>query len=142
VSIVGKKEIWRSLGTDSPTVALKRSHQVAAAIERDFEIARSQIGQNADSMILAQPRAHAAPNLNEKVEKVASKSITLRELYDAYMSDPTRDWSPTTRTAYETTRRMVLAILGAETPIRSITRAQCREMIDVLRWLPRNSSKL
>ena len=59
VSIVGKKEIWRSLGTDRPPVALKRSHQVAAAIERDFEIARSQIGQNADSMILAEPRAHA-----------------------------------------------------------------------------------
>ena len=58
------------------------------------------------------------------------------------MSDPTRDWSPTTRTAYTTTRRMVLAILGADTPIRSITRAQCRDMIDILRSLPRNASKL
>jgi integrase len=121
---------------------LRRSHQIAAAIERDFEIARFQIGQNTDSTIMAEPPTNAAPTFIETVTKVASKSITLRELYDAYMNDPTRDWSPTTRTAYETTRRMVLAILGADTSIRSITRAQCREMIEVLRWLPRNSSKL
>ena len=35
-SIVGKREVWRSLGTDSPTVALRRSHQIAASIERCF----------------------------------------------------------------------------------------------------------
>lgn len=67
---------------------------------------------------------------------------TLGEVYDAYMNDPTRDWSPTTRMAYGTTRKLVMAILGEATPIRSITRAQCREMIEVLRWLPRNASKL
>ncbi|WP_428150852.1 DUF6538 domain-containing protein [Brevundimonas sp.] len=30
LSIVGRREIWGSLGTDSPTVALRRSHKVAA----------------------------------------------------------------------------------------------------------------
>jgi integrase len=58
------------------------------------------------------------------------------------MTDPTRDWSPRTRLAYETTRRQALAVLGRDTPIRSITRAQCRELIEVLRWLPRHASKL
>lgn len=60
--------------------------------------------------------------------------ITLGDLYDAYMCDPTRDWSPTTRMAYQTTKRIVLAILGKDTPVRSVTRSQCREMIEVLRW--------
>src|SRR5690606_18501413 len=32
--------------------------------------------------------------------------------------------------------------LGADTPVRSISRSQCREMIEVLRWQPRNASKL
>jgi len=68
--------------------------------------------------------------------------ITLGGLYDAYMDDPTRDWSPPTRMAYQTTKRIVLAILGKDTPVRSITRSQCREMIEVLRWQPRNASKL
>jgi len=58
------------------------------------------------------------------------------------MSDPTRDWAPRTRLAYETTRRQVVALLGEDTPIQSVTRAHCREMIEVLRWLPRNASKL
>ena len=67
---------------------------------------------------------------------------TLREVYDAYMTDPTRDWSPRTRFAYETTRRLVLAVLGEDRPVRSITRAHCRDLIETLRWLPRHASKL
>lgn len=58
------------------------------------------------------------------------------------MSDPTRDWSPTTRMAYQTTRRIILANLGEDTPIQTITRTQCREMIEIMRWQPRNASKL
>ena len=46
--IIGRKEIWRSLGTDSPTVAKRRALRVAAQIEHEFEVsnglvARSQI---------------------------------------------------------------------------------------------------
>ncbi|WP_292033829.1 MULTISPECIES: site-specific integrase [unclassified Brevundimonas] len=36
----------------------------------------------------------------------------------------------------------MLAIFGTDTPVRSITRTQCRDMIEVLRWQPRNASKL
>jgi integrase len=68
--------------------------------------------------------------------------MTLRQLYDLYMTDPTTDWSPRTRLAYETTRKLVLGILGEDTPVRSITRAQCREMIETLRGQPRNARKL
>ena len=32
--------------------------------------------------------------------------------------------------------------MGGDTPVRTITRAQCRDLIDTLRWLPRNASKL
>ena len=64
------------------------------------------------------------------------------EVYDDYMSDPTHDWSPTTRMAYLTTRRVVLSVLGEGTPIRAITRADCRGLVDVLRGLPRHSTKV
>ena len=76
------------------------------------------------------------------VESGTVPSATLGALYDAYMNDPTRDWSPTTRMAYQTTKRIVLSILGQDTLVRGITRSQCREMIEVLRWQPRNASKL
>jgi integrase len=121
-------------------VALRRSHLIAAAIERDFEAARSTAGLIVDQTILSGFAHNEAAPSDIKEEAIAGP--TLGELYDAYMGDPTRDWSPTTRMAYQTTRRIVLAILGEETPIRSVTRAQCREMIEVLRWQPRNASKL
>ncbi|WP_370458461.1 DUF6538 domain-containing protein [Brevundimonas sp. 'scallop'] len=141
--IIGRKEIWRSLGTDSPTVAKRRALRVAAQIEHEFEVARSKVGLTIDKIVLERfdERAPvvAAPIV---AEAEAPTGVTLDDLYDAYMNDPTRDWSPTTRMAYQTTKRTVLSILGKDTPVRSITRSQCREMIEVLRWQPRNASKL
>ncbi|WP_308424041.1 DUF6538 domain-containing protein [Caulobacter rhizosphaerae] len=146
-AIVGKREVWRSLGTDSPTVALRRSHQIAAQIERDFEAARSAIGLKVDQTIL-RGSDRDEQTLTAKTSDAPSTAIvegggpTLGQVYDAYMGDPTRDWSPRTRLAYETTRRMVVAVLGEATPVRSITRARCRDLIETLRWLPRHAGKL
>jgi len=145
-AIVGKREIWRSLGTDSTTVALRRSHEIAASVERCFEEARARSGQSVDQTILmgmevGQRDKDRGPTL-QLASTEAPLGLTFREVYDAYMGDPTRDWSPRTRLAYQTTRTRALAIFGEDTPIRSITRAHCRDFIQVLRWLPRNSSKL
>jgi len=122
---------------------------VAAEVEHDFEVARLRAGLSVDQTILSGSPARGSATLARKVSKPppglgsqAAAGPTLRELYDAYMTDPTRDWSPRTRFAYETTRRVVLAVLGEDTPVRSITRAHCRDLIETLRWLPRNASKL
>jgi integrase len=140
-AIVGKREVWRSLGTDSPTVALRRSHRIAALIEREFEEARFRLGLPVDLQVLAEPSANE-PTVEAAASAGHADRMTLRQLYDVYMTDPTTDWSPRTRLAYETTRKLVLGILGDDTPVRSITRAQCREMIETLRWQPRNARKL
>jgi len=139
--IIGKQEIWRSLGTDSPTAAKRRALRVAAQIEHEFEVARSKAGLIVDPIVL-DGLPERTPTAEPLVEMETSSGITFSDLYDAYMNDPTRDWSPTTRMAYQTTKRLVVAILGKDTPARSITRTQCREMIEVLRWQPRNASKL
>jgi len=129
-------------------VALRRSHTIAAVIEHEFEAARLRAGLPVDQTVLAGLGQQAGttgrivePAFADIAAEVTS-GVTLGELYDAYMADPTRDWSPTTRMAYQTTRRVVVAILGEHTPVRSITRTQCRDMIEVLRWQPRNASKL
>jgi integrase len=121
------------LGTDSLTVAKRRSLRIAATIEHEFEVARSRTGLSVDQIVL--------DGFPQPTPARGASGPTLGELYDAYMRDPTRDWSPTTQMAYQTTRRIILAILGEDTPIRSITRTQCREMIEVMRWQPRNASK-
>lgn len=135
------------MGTDSPTVALRRSHQVAAEIERRFEDARARLGLGVDHALLAEASPATTPLSGNAVEarltpSEPASSTTLKELYDAYMADPTRDWSPRTRLAYDTTRKLVLAVFGEHTLVRSITRAQCRELIETLRWMPRHASKL
>lgn len=129
------------MGTDSPTVAKRRALRVAAQIEHEFEVARSKAGLIVDPIVL-DGLPERTPTAEPLVEMETSSGITFSDLYDAYMNDPTRDWSPTTRMAYQTTKRLVVAILGKDTPARSITRTQCREMIEVLRWQPRNASKL
>ena len=136
------------MGTDSPTVALRRSHLIAAQIEHDFEVARSRIGLKADPAILSGANRAPPEPSPVAVSMAAShtssepEGATLGQVYDSYMRDPTRDWSPRTRLAYETTRRVVVEVLGENTLVRSITRARCRELIDTLRWLPRNARKL
>ncbi|WP_415289117.1 DUF6538 domain-containing protein [Brevundimonas sp. S1H14] len=114
--IVGKKEVWKSLGTDSPTVAKRRALRVAAQIEQEFEIARSKVGLIVDPIMLeafGEPAPLASPPAI--VETEASTGITLGDLYDAYMDDPTRDWSPTTRMAYQATKRLMARSNSAKT---------------------------
>ncbi len=123
-------------------MAKRRALRVTAQIEHEFEIARSRVGLIVDPIML---EAFTEPvplaSTPAIVETEASTGITLGDLYDAYMDDPTRDWSPTTRMAYQKSKRRVVAILGADTPARSIVR-RFRDMIEVLRRPPRNASKL
>jgi integrase len=63
-------------------------------------------------------------------------------VYQRYIDDPTHAWSASTRQAYETTHTMALAILGARTAITALSRSDIRWPIEILRFVPRNSSKL
>jgi integrase len=71
-----------------------------------------------------------------------TKTQTLGEAYQSYINDPTRRWSSNTRGAYETSRRLAVAVLGEDLPLTSISRAHCRDLLDVLRFLPVNAAKV
>ncbi|WP_028966530.1 tyrosine-type recombinase/integrase [Sphingomonas phyllosphaerae] len=68
--------------------------------------------------------------------------LTLAEAYRDYIDDPTRAWTANTREAYETSRKLAIAVIGEAVPIASISRTHCRDMLDVLRFLPANTGKL
>jgi integrase len=57
------------------------------------------------------------------------------------MDDPTHSWSARTRGSYETCRKLVVAIIGGDLPIRDFARAHCRDLVMTLRNLPKNASK-
>jgi hypothetical protein len=60
---------------------------------------------------------------------------TLSQVYDRYLADPTKRRSARTMLAHHTKRCVVEDVLGANTPIASITRDQCRDLLETLRWL-------
>ncbi len=68
--------------------------------------------------------------------------LTLAEAYRNYIDDPTRAWTANRREAYETSRKLAVALIGEAVPVASISRAHCRDMLDVLRFLPANAGKL
>jgi len=147
--VLGKTEIWRSLETDSPSTALRRSHAVIGEIEALLESARLGLGEVVDVALL-QPSEFVAPavrcvSVGTPVAEVeASPSApryTLGEVYARFMDDPTREWSARTRLAYETARRLTLSILGADAPMENLNRAACRDFMETLRFIPRNASK-
>src|SRR5260370_85410 len=66
---------------------------------------------------------------------------SLRDLLDVFLADPSRLRSAKTRMIYENTIAVAGAVVGLDTPLRSIDREGCRGLLDMLRWLPSNPSK-
>jgi integrase len=149
-AIVGRAEIWKSLRTDSRLCATRRFPSVSAQIEAEFERLRHQAGLTIDSVILG-PNAddlrvtfdslggEAGRPREQQVEKFEP---SLGEIYERYVGDPTHSWAASTRQAYETTRSVVVDILGAATPVKTLARSDVRTLIDALRVLPKNAVKI
>ncbi|UNU43512.1 hypothetical protein EAO27_12895 [Sphingopyxis sp. YF1] len=139
-------EIWRSLRTDSLAVALRRMPGVVARIEMEIEHARAMAGQPVDTTLIRPARDDPATRMITTTSPAAilqpKSSLSLAEAYRNYINDPTRAWTANTRKAYETSRKLAISLIGGAVPVASISRAHCREMLDVLRFLPANASKL
>jgi len=141
-------DIWRSLRTDSLKVALRRLPIAAARVEMEIEHARAVAGMPVDPTLIPSladdlaERPQVIPTSATFIEAGANASVTLGEAYRRYIDDPTRSWSPSTREAYETSRKLAIAVIGEEVPIASLARTHCRDLLNVLRFLPRNAGKL
>jgi len=144
---MGRAEIWRSLNTDSLQIARRRLPAAAARLELMFEDTRSKGGKDVDLTLLKPfdddlhnpgPPAITAP----KSEEAPCPSVTLGEAYERYLSDPTHHWTARTRETYDTVRKLAVSVIGAETELRSLSRSHMRHLMEVLRTLPRNATKL
>ncbi len=146
-AFIGRLEIWRSLKTDSLQLALRRMPIVCADIEREFERIRSMSGQSIDATLLPPSFDDQGRGLEPDAMKGSAEAprlaeaVTLGAAYTRYMDDPSKRWSVSTRQAYETSRKLALAVIGDDVPIAAIARIHCRQLFDVLRYLPRNASK-
>ena len=128
--LLNRVEIWRSLRTDSLAVAVRRLPSVVARIEIEIEHARAMAGLPVDAALFlpskddpAERPIPVAPPIMSSVKP--DSPLTLAEAYRSYIDDPTRAWTANTREAYETSRKLAVAVIGEAVPVASISRAQC-----------------
>ena len=145
--LMRRMEIWRSLRTDSLAVALRRLPSVVACIEIEIEHARAMAGLPVDAALIRPAKDDFVewpiPMTALTAASIKPESpLTLAEAYRRYIDDPTRAWTANTRETYETSRKLAVAVIGGTTPIALISRVHCRDMLDVLRFLPANAGKL
>ena len=145
--VLHRSEIWRSLHTDSLTIALRRLPRVVARIEMEIEHARAMAGLPIDATLirplnddLPERSAETVPSTHPSVQP--DRPLTFGEAYRRYIDDPTRAWTANTREAYETSRRLATAVIGDTTPVAAVSRTHCRDLLDILRFLPANAGKL
>ena len=105
-----------------------------ACLPVDATLIRPSIDDPAQRVIPMRPQPAASTQ--------PDNPLTLGEAYRNYIDDPTRAWTPNTREAYETSRKLAIAVIGEAVPIASLSRRHCRDLLDVLRFLPANAGKL
>ena len=139
-------------------MAVRLGRKAAAEIDAMFEEKRRVTGLRYDERLLASndnigfivkdwPSStafagddHVIRPSRENEELPAGP--TLSAIYQRYLDDPTRRRCGRTLLAHQTTRRVVEDIIGGSTPITEITRETCRDLFEILRWLPVNYSKI
>lgn len=70
-----------------------------------------------------------------------TQGITLGELLDRYMADPSRHRSDKTADGYKVIFGVLRDLIGAETAVRTIRPSDCQRVRDLLLRLPPNASK-
>ena len=142
------REVWRSLDTDSLSIALRRIHRIAAEIEAEFETARGEAGHPVDRTLYISSAAHATvPDKSAIVLAHPTTSNlspiirTIGEVYDRYIADPKHSWSKRTAIAHATTRKWVVEAFGEQTALTGITREACRDFVELLRNMPAHADK-
>jgi len=143
--VIGPSHVKRSLQTDSRSLAIRLSRKVASEVEAAFEEARRKKGLAHEGKLLAErpvPTAVAVAKLGGcEITVGKNAGPTLSEVYERYLQDPTKRRSDRTMLAHHTTRRVIEDVFGSERSLATITREDCRDLLETLRWLPVNVGK-
>jgi len=133
---VGRTHFWRSLGTSKWDEAVREARLVAAQFET--------LLRQAEGRELSPVRFdHDLRDVGETIlpTVLAKTGRTLREVFELHQSDPSKVRTPKTVLAYENTFEVIGAVIDLNTPIRDISRDDCRRLLETLRWVPSNSTK-
>ena len=142
VTVLGKREINRSLKTTSFSDAVRTVRKIAFEIETYFsEVHDLQSTCDATVPMTSDRDRSISIGVQVPASRPASATINLRTVCDLFLADPTSARTTKSTLIYRTTYAAIIDIVGAETPITSINRAVCRELFGVLQKLPANARK-
>lgn len=143
---VGATHINRSLRTASRPAALRQLRRFASDLELAFDQIRS--GNNASfghrpdvSSDMIPATIGTVSGVARTVGYAASATLTLEEVSRRFLDDPSTTRRSKSTLAYRSVHNLVLAIVGSEARISSISREVCRDVLLVLRSLPSNAVK-
>ncbi len=134
ITLVGKSRINRSLGTASFSEAIRLARKIAYEMQTHFDGLRGQEG-GAETPELTPAREVLCLPPPLKLGK------TVEQVVDLYLGDPTSSRTAKSTTTYRTTYATIMAIVGPGTPMASLNRESCRDILGVLQHLPSNSRK-
>lgn len=133
VEKVGRTHWVRSLGTGYRGEAVRLARIAAADFERMLMRAEGRCDPADHRRIIPAKRSEPAQPLRPE--------RTFRDLFDLFMADPSRTRVRKTDMVYATLFDMASGLWGADRPLRAIDREACRDLLDLLRWLPSNPTK-
>jgi hypothetical protein len=126
--------VWRSLGTGNRSEAIRKSKLVIADLQWSFWTSTETPAPE----VMATEIAVAKPIT---VETTPHPAMTFGDLFRHFRADPAKVRAPKTEMIYDGLLWIVSSVWGEDRPLTSIDRLACRELLEVLRWLPSNPAK-
>lgn len=128
-SLIGKREVCRSLGTRSYSEALQRLRLESPKIDQSIKEAETSGQLDKTLYPVRQMVQHQLPE----------KGVTLSELIKLYLAAPKRqNLAQKSLINYNLMFGFFKEVMGEDTPVRSFSRQDCREVRDLLIALPAN----
>jgi len=141
-SKIGKSEVSKSLGTSNYRDAIGQARKVAYEIKVMFDQVRSglpvqegvarNVGERSEAIqpiivdvekvarIIAEKVVETTPQPEPSAPPIADR--TIKQVYEGYMADPSRQFVGKTKIAYASIYKMLIEVIGENTPIRQLTR--------------------
>jgi integrase len=133
---VGRTHVWKSLGTSKRHEAVRAARIVGWEFEQRFRAAE---GQDVEPITGSIPSTIPAKAATTRIDGPTDKTID--DVFRLFLADPAKARSRKTEMHYETLNAIVTDVWGRGRVLRSIDREACRDLLEVLRWLPSNPTK-
>ena len=133
---VGRTHLWRSLRTSNRNEAVRAARIVGWEFEQRFMASE---GQGAAPVAVKLPTTIPVKVEQTRADDPKDKSID--DLFRLFLADPSKARSRKTDMHYESLKAIVSDVWGKGRKLRSIDREACRDLLEVLRWLPTNPTK-